>query len=408
MSARHVVAVSAHAVVDYFAVIMIPLLTIVEARANLTDAEGAWLLTIGGVASGGIQPLVAWLGDRHDTRFFGPAGLLIAGLGMGALPYLTEAWHYFAIQVIAHAGVGAFHPIGAASVGALFHHNRSFGISIFFVMGMVGHFAGNVSAPWLVSWGGFDALVYLAPAALVAALLLRQTLHRVPHRHEHAHNHVSEMSDLELRQRWTSVMTLFLINAIRFTVNMMLIYLVIRWAENAVLAEGVLTRDDEAFEIESSKLNGMFQAAMVIGMGVGGLVAGKVVRQGHERGPILGCALFGAGAIIAFPYLDGAAAYFVAIAMGIGYASTVPLTIAMGQRLLPHRTGLASSMMLGCAWIFSAFGPRIAESLLHGTDLSIHQVFLISAIALAVSGVLALTLSGELLKASTRLGNADD
>jgi MFS family permease len=64
----------AHAAVDLFSFVIIPLLTVLEGRLSLSPTQGAFLVAIGSVASGVVQPLTAYWGDRHDTRWIGVAG----------------------------------------------------------------------------------------------------------------------------------------------------------------------------------------------------------------------------------------------------------------------------------------------------------------------------------------------
>jgi len=45
----------------------------------------------------------------------------------------------------------------------------------------------------------------------------------------------------------------------------------------------------------------------------------------------------------------------------MGYGATVPLSLSIAQRLLPHRTSLASALMLGGAWSIGSFGASFAQ-----------------------------------------------
>ena len=108
---------TSHAFVDFFAVLMIPLLPVIEGRIGLTETQGAIVLTVGGVAAGVVQPIVAWLSDRLNTRIAGPIGLVVAAVALGSLGLATTFEHLLIIQILAQAGVGAYHPIGASTMG---------------------------------------------------------------------------------------------------------------------------------------------------------------------------------------------------------------------------------------------------------------------------------------------------
>ena len=80
---------------------------------------------------------------------------------------------------------------------------------------------------------------------------------------------------------------------------------------------------------------------------------------------------------------------------GVGFAGIIPVTIALAQRLLPHRTALASGLMMGGAWGFAAVGPTIAQLLIDHVGLT--HAYAVTAGVLLVAGGLSLALPGKLL-----------
>src|SRR5262245_57562883 len=76
--ARLMAATLAHGAVDFFSFLIIPLMSVIEGRLALTHQQGALVIAVGSVCSGLIQPLVAWLSDRHDTRVLGTLGFGVA------------------------------------------------------------------------------------------------------------------------------------------------------------------------------------------------------------------------------------------------------------------------------------------------------------------------------------------
>jgi predicted MFS family arabinose efflux permease len=73
---------------------------------------------------------------------------------------------------------------------------------------------------------------------------------------------------------------------------------------------------------------------------------------------------------------------------GIGYGAVVPMTISMAQRLIPHRTGLASGLMMGGAWAVASVGSPISQTL--ATKFGLERAFLVVAISLIVTSALGL------------------
>ncbi|MFG0243378.1 MAG: MFS transporter [Phycisphaerales bacterium JB054] len=397
----------AHTVTDFFSFLFIPILSVLEGRLDMTPRQGAIILSTGAVCSGLIQPLVAWLGDRFDTRMLSPLSLATAVICISLVGQASNFWHLLVIQIIGTAGIGAFHPAAAAAVGQLSGRKRSLGVSLFFFTGMAGGVLGNNLSPFMQRQFGLPNYIWLVIPGLLTALALAWAIRRVPHRHHTAAAQHQSWSQEESRARWFAIGVLYTGNVLRFTVNMMLVQLVIRWTEHAVLVREAAAQLTPALRESAAQLNGPMQGAMQIGMAGGGLMAGAFLRTHHEKAAIVAVPIVGALAVLAFPYTPGAveslnivsmlmpAAFVLAIATGVGYAGVVPVTIALAQRLLPHRTALASGLMLGGAWGIAAIGPPIAQMLINALGLT--PAFAITAALLAVAGLMSLALPSKLL-----------
>ncbi len=222
----------AHVVIDVYSAYVPPLLGMLEVRCHLSPAQTAMILGLGSVSSGLSQPLSAWLSDRTDSRMFGGLGLLLAAICLSCIGMASSMASLAAIYVLGMVGVGIFHPIGASSIGqlsdALPRARRSLGISLFFVAGMAGGISGSILAPRLAAQpGGFELLRYTMIPGLFVAGALHLAIARISH-HEH-HRVAAVLSAADIARRWKLVALLYLSNAMRFTVNMTLLYLFVRW-----------------------------------------------------------------------------------------------------------------------------------------------------------------------------------
>ena len=416
------VVVGSHWLMDVFPFVVVSLLPVLRTRLDLSDGQIAMLLAMGSITSGASQPIAAWLSDRFDTRVLGPLGLLVAGGCVGLLGYVTSYWQLLLVQVIAPLGVGAYHPIAAAGAGSLSGRRRSLGLSIFFVAGMLGGMTGNSLAPQYVALmgGGEDgvaigvglrALVWLIPMAMVGAGAMWWAIRRVPHRAHDGHERHMTLSAEERRRRWTAVGVLYAGNAMRFMVNMALVQLIVLWAERHAAARAVAAASAADVSVLASKINGPLQASMQVGMGAAGLAAGIVLRAHHEKGALIAVPCAGALAVVAFPLATlvdpggGVAlgmAFVLAILAGAGYGGMIPVTLSLSQRLLPHRTGLASGLMLGGAWCFGAVGPPLASMLTNGVGawggIGLDWAFVAVGGLLLVSGGAGVVLRGETVR----------
>jgi len=390
------VAIGAHTAVDFYSFLPIGLLPLLRARLDATPAQVALLLAVGSVTSGLVQPAAAFVSDRLNTRAIGTLGLLVAAVAICAMPFAPSFAVLLALYSTGAAGVGAFHPPAVAAVGQLAGRRRSLAVSVFFLAGMVGGILGNVLPPQHAARFGVESLAWLAIPGVVVAAALAWAIHAVPHRRHDAHESHRGLSRTDRRRRWAAVWLLYAGNFVRFSVNMALVYLLLAWVEQRVRSHA--SADPLALELaqRASAINGAMQAAMQVGMGGAGLAAGWFLRSHHEKAALVAVPMLGAAATALIPNASVPAGFALTVLAGVGFGGLVPVTIALAQRLLPHRTSLASSLMMGGAWAFAGVGSLAAERLHHA--LGLHSAFVATAAALALAGLLSLLLPGPLLR----------
>jgi len=165
---------------------------------------------------------------------------------------------------------------------------------------------------------------------------------------------------------------------------------------------------DVALGQKASEFNGPLQGAMQVGMGAGALALGFLLIAKHEKKAFVAVPFIGAVALAAIPHTDaflddGYAAVIVPAAVltiiaGIGFGSLIPVSISLGQRLLPHRTSLASGLMMGGAWSIAFVGPLIARGIHAGDDANLELGFLVAGATLLLASALAAALPGRLIR----------
>lgn len=425
LGARAWIGIVCHGVVDFFSYVIVPLMPLLVTRLDLSDTQKALVLAVGSVCSGLVQPLVAWVSDALNTRVLGTLGLVLAAVATTLVGHAQSLTTLLIVQAVSSLGIGAFHPVAAAAVGQLAGRRRSVAVSWFFVGGMLGGMTGNVTAPLYADRLGLLALPALMVPGLIAAAALAWAIHGVSHhqhhpaqhhpaRHHPARHHTGQQHQgpraappdpAERAARWRVVWVLYAGNVARFLVNNALVYLFIDWAlEHTAARRGLsLGQLDDAARrslgLAASGLNGWAQAAMQVGMGGPALLLGWWLTHRRERAALLLIPVAGAAAVAAAPALQGLAAgrgmgwltvpgmLVVAVGAGLGFGAVMPATISLAQRLLPHRTGLASGLMMGGAWGLGSTGPLLARSLQH--TLGNTPAWLIVAALLLLSGCLA-------------------
>ena len=375
-----------HLIVDTYSSIVAPLIGVIENEFEMRSEWAAILLGVGSVVSGLSQPVFAWISDKTGSRIYGAAGIILAGLGIGLIGYSANVQMVFLMFSIGMVGVGMFHPIATARIGAIAGDQRGFALSLFFVFGMAGFFFGSLFGPNLFAYTKtLTSLWYLIFPGLFIAVFLQRTINSPTGEDTFAQagqNHKLNEYD------WLSIAMLYLSAVFRFFVNMALIYLLVRWVENhTALMNPELSKKEVA--TLSAPTAGTANAVMFVGQGVGGLIAGALIRHRHEKLPLILTPLLFAPFVFLIakcnPNFYGFACCFFA---GIGFAAMTPITISVGQQLMPGHTRVASGLMLGGAWIFAALGPSVAEYNLKQFGLT--TAFMVTAIALTLAGISAI------------------
>ncbi len=365
---------SSHALVDVFPMFITSLMIVLQDRLAMTGWQEtvAWVATP--VFSGACQPLFAWLGDRYDTRLAGPLGLAVAAVCIGSIGFAQSFWQLLALQAVGVIGVGMYHPAAAAvagQTGARLRHGRAFAISLFIAAGMVGHTLAPLVATRVNDWYGMGHLAWIIPPSLVLAVMLHRVVRNTPHRPANHHELHAAMSVAESRSRWSATILLSAQNGLRFVVNIGLFIMFSYWAYSRI------PEDPDAAAI----LNGNLNAAVTIGMGIGALLGGRLLRPGAER---IGFAVtaFGGAIFVGVINIAGvwgeatfdgwltyAPVYVAAMLAAVGFFGPVPASIGLGQRLLPSHTGLVTSLLMGVGWMIGALSRPFSSALLGGIKL---------------------------------------
>ena len=135
-------------------------------------AAAGGLLLAGNVLSAVTQPLFGRIGDKSEKPWFMVAGILLAGIGISLVGFLTSYWLTAAACVLMGVGVSLFHPEGSKLANMVAGENKGVGMSIFSVGGNVGFTGGPLLAIALIGLFGLRGIgFYIIPAIVATALL---------------------------------------------------------------------------------------------------------------------------------------------------------------------------------------------------------------------------------------------
>ena len=140
-------------------------------------AAGVFALTAS-VANALFQPLVGAHGDRSEAHWLLPGGLVLAGLGIGAIGYAASYPLTLLAVAVSSVGVAAYHPEGARWARHASSSRVTADMGVFSVGGGVGYALGPlvvaaVLAPLGLHGTPLIALIPIAAAVVVGAALRR-------------------------------------------------------------------------------------------------------------------------------------------------------------------------------------------------------------------------------------------
>jgi len=396
---RYGTLVASHLVVDLYPIFIVALAVSLQSNLDLTNAQRATVIALGPIVSGLCQPLFAWLGDRFDTRLFGPLGLAVGAAAISFIGFAETYAQLLALQTIGLIGTGVYHPISAAVAGRLgaralrgvrfVHSPRASALSLFFLAGMLGGFLGPIISTRLnEATGDMRWLAVMAAPGLLLAWALWVSTRRVAHREipkfvREDHPDAAR----RLRQRRFHVVVLFSSNALRYTANVGTYFLFTAWAKQHFL-------DDK---VASSRAGDLI-AATTLGMCVGAVLASRV-RQGSERRALVTTGLLAAPLIAAIPFLPVWGMMACACLASALYFTGIPVSVGLAHRLLPHATGMTGALLMGIGWVVSASGPIVGEHIVSLGEHGLAWAFGAMAVAVAASGLVSLLMNRELIEA---------
>ena len=328
---RLFLATLSHFCVDSYAILLAPLLPLVNERLGLSLAYAGFLGTITSLCNLS-QPLMGLWADRMRRRYLIVSGALLAALFS---PLLGIAPNYAVLVVVlalGGLGVSAFHPQAFSLAGELSGHRRSFGLALFIFGGTMGLGLTPLWAPYFVTRSGLESLPLATLPGLVAALLLVKF---IPLDNPQAQRRRPASLWASLEPQALPLLLITLVVVLRSITAMgFAFYLTMLGKERGLsLVEG-------AIPLAVYNISGV----------VGSLIVGYMADRINPKPLVWGSIFLAAPALYGYVHADGAMGYlFLVVGGGLIMASNSVL-VAMAQELSPDNSSLASSLPLGFSW----------------------------------------------------------
>lgn len=333
-----------HAVTDsYGQSLLAPLFPEIARRLGLSLGQVGALPVVMGLSSSLAQPLLGWLSDRQPRWCMVALGPLLAAIIIGFVGHAQDYGQLAALLFLSGIGIGAFHPQGAMLA---WQAGRGSGLamSAFTVGGNIGFGLAPVLGGLYAHWFGLERF-YLAalPAALFAAVMLPAfygggRVSGVGRWHDPLLIAPSPVHPLPSSVSYRALAALTATVVVRSGVQI-----------------GMATF--LAFLVEERFPPAQHDA-------VRGLAVSAFLLAGAFAGPVGGILSdrFGQKPVMAWTFLLAPWPMLLAFHLpGFGLIALLALgafilmlphpgTVVMAQELMPHRAGIAASLITGLAW----------------------------------------------------------
>ena len=317
-----------------------------------------------------VQPLFGLWSDRRGAMWLLPAGVGLAGTGIGLAAVAPSYALVVALVFVAGVGIAAFHPEGAKFANYASGHKRASGMSYFNIGGNTGYALGPIVVTPLVLWLGLAGGLVAALPVLLVAVALARLLPYLRTLRPQGNGAGAAVGKDDARAMWLLGAVIVLRSIAWFG----LLTFVPLWAVSIGQSEA-----------EGNRL----LALMLVAGAAGTLLLGPVAdRIGLRRTLVLTQAALPV-LIVVFVLAGGAVGGVALMLVGACVVGTFGPSMVLSQLYLPRHVGVASGLAVGLGMVGGAAAVALG-ALADAVDL--ETALFACAAAPAVGVVLALML----------------
>jgi FSR family fosmidomycin resistance protein-like MFS transporter len=323
-----------HFIGDFYNAFVIPLLPIFVTNYSLTLAKAGLIAGLSRFLAFVVQPPVGYLSDRYSTRLFVLGGPLLVIVFISLSGITPSFWLLLVFVSIGSIGSSMFHPAVAGMVGTYSGRHFGFNMSIFNMGGTLAFAAGPLFIAWFVENFGLKATPWTMLLGLVVMVHLYLTV-PVPEVEGFANKTLLDSIKEIFGPVWKPVILVWLVMVIR-----------------AFVSQSFLTYMPMLYSNEGYSLVaiGTMVSFFTVAGAASGLLAGHLSDRIGFKPVLIAAHLLTTPSMYLLLMFSGAWVYFGAFFTGFFVLATIPLGVALVQKLAPHGKSMASSLMTGLAY----------------------------------------------------------
>ena len=323
-----------HFIGDFYNAFITPLLPLFIDKFSLTLAQAGLVTGLSRFLAFVVQPPVGYLADRHPSRFFALGGPLMVMVFIpltGIAPYF---WLLVLCVCLGSIGSSMFHPTAAGMVEPYAGRHFGLAMSIFGTGGTLAFAVGPLFITWLVGKYGLNAMPVSMLLGAGVFLFLCKALPTPQASTLKSHGFINSIKEV-FGSVWLPIILILTVMILRaFVSHSFMTYMPVMVARLGYSLVSI----------------GALVSLFTVAGALSGLLAGHLSdRIGFK--PVFICAhLLATPSIMAVLYLPGNWIFVFFFLSGFFIMATIPLGVALAQKLAPKGKSMASSLMMGLAF----------------------------------------------------------
>jgi FSR family fosmidomycin resistance protein-like MFS transporter len=376
-----------HFLIDFYVSVLPPLMPALVDKLGLTMTMSGLVFSFMSITSAWTQPLFGLTGNLSSKPWVLPFSLFWLALFMGLAGVAPSFLLLIIFVSLAGIGSAAYHPIGSVAMYAVSGPYKGIATSLYITVGTVGVTVAPLVVPSVLKHWGPKGAFYLAIPGIVISLFLFNYFNKVNVGEPLKTKEITNCPPLGKRGVW--LVKLVLSSGTKLmAIQCFAVFLPIYY---------VLQGRDEAY---GSYLLSIYLLFQVIGGIIGGVSSDHIGKKPTlVLSGILGLVFYG-GFFYFSGFLSVASLMLGALFLKAGF----PVSIVMGQDLLPERATFITGIMMGFTFGIGGFGGILTGALSDALGGNLHSALMASLVLIAISIVTAVLLpDSRIMDKSRRL-----
>ncbi|MCL4417873.1 MAG: MFS transporter [Actinobacteria bacterium] len=327
-------AMSGHAITDFYASFIIGLIPILAIKFNLSLFLVGLLTSVTGISNSLTQPAFGYLADKYNPKYFLIAGPLFSAILISFMPVMPNYYLVVIILFLGNLSISAMHPPTAAMGGQFGGRMKGLSNSLISFFGTVGYALGSLFIIFIIEKLGISfAPITMIPGIVMAIILFRYV--DIPFKPTGTKSSYIFFTKLKKANKY-KILQLFFIFTASFARD-------ITWILMITFMPLYFTNSG----IKLLNVGYILILYNIIG-GFGGIIAGYFSERVKSKSYLIQ-----GGLLLSLPFIffmfktTGIIPVIFFIIIGFFTIATLPLCIRISQDIFPGSMSLASSMVMG-------------------------------------------------------------